>query len=292
MRYYRILGLEREPFSTSPDPEFLYLSREHDLALTNILIELTLRRGLTLILGEIGTGKTTLSRKLVKELNERENFLFHVILNPTFESEKELLSSLIKNFQIHLHPDMDLNTMAISDMRDVFENFLLRKTLTDDKTVTIIIDEAQKLSLETLESLRILLNYETNEFKLVQLVLLGQLELYSKLLQIQNFCDRIDFKFTLNPLGFEETKSMIDFRVRQAGYIGRYALFMDEAIHEIYQYTKGYPRGITRICHNCIRLLVMSREKTVVDKDVVAEVIANDSASTWQRTGIPQSVNS
>ncbi|MDD4957051.1 MAG: AAA family ATPase [Candidatus Omnitrophica bacterium] len=292
MQYYKLLGLEKEPFSTSPDPDFLFLSREYDLALTNILIELRLRRGLNVILGEIGTGKTTLSRKLVKELSERDPFVFHVVLNPTFEGEKEFLASLVKNFQIPVPVGKELDTLPISDMRDLFEKFLLSKTLNENKTVVLIIDEAQKLSAETMESLRILLNYETNEYKLIQLVLLGQLEFYSKILQMQNFYDRIDFKFTLNPLGFEETRDMVQFRIRQAGYTGLKQLFQDEAVNEIYNYTKGYPRSIIRICHNCLRKLVVNKVSTVVDKRIASEIIAKDSALRWQNTGIPQKTNS
>ena len=292
MQYFQLLGLDKEAFSTSPDPEFLFLSREYDIALTNILIELRLRRGLTVIFGEIGTGKTTLSRKLVKELSERSNFLFHVILNPTFGSEKEFLFSLLKNFKIQLPEGVTAEDMPISDMRDIFEKFLLHKTLSDNRTVVLIIDEAQKLSIDTLESLRILLNYETNEFKLIQIVLLGQIEMYSKLIQMQNFYDRIDFKFTLNPLEFDETKSLIEFRTRQAGYKGVNQLFLDEASEEIYKYTKGYPRKIIRVCHNCLRALIVSKTKTVVDRELTQEVIKKDSIEQWQKTEIPQNMNS
>lgn len=289
MSYYKLLGFEKEPFSNSPDPDFLYLSREYDLALTNVLIELRLKRGLSVILGDIGTGKTTLSRKLVKELGEREDFVFHVILNPSFENEKEFLFSLVKNFQIPF--EQDLNNAAVSDIRDSFEKFLLHKALSNNQTVVLIIDEAQKLSPDTLESIRILLNYETNEFKLIQFVLLGQLELYSKILQIQNFYDRIDFKFTLNPLGFEEAKEMIEFRIRQAGYRERKYLFLEEAIKDIYYFTKGYPRGIIRICHKCLRALVLSKTKRVIDKELAGEVIEKDSGAKWHRMTIPQKGN-
>jgi general secretion pathway protein A len=292
MQYYRILGLEREPFSTSPDPDFLFLSREHDLVRTNILIQLHLRRGLNVVLGDIGTGKTTLSRKLVQELRDREKFLFHVTLNPTFESEKEFLYALIKNFQIPFPGDAPFSEISVTDMRDVFEKFLLHKTVSDNRIVTLIIDEAQKLSLEALEALRVLLNYETNEYKLIQLVLLGQLELHSKIMQMHNFYDRIDFKFTLNPLGCEETRSMVEFRIKHAGYSGLRKLFEDEAITDIYHYTKGYPRGIIRICHNCLRELVMSKAATAVDRKIVADVIAKDSASRWQTTAVPQNTSS
>lgn len=290
MHYFKILGLEKEPFSTSPDPNFLFLSREHDSVRTNILIQLHLRRGLNVVLGDVGTGKTTLSRKLVQELSERDKFIFHVTLNPTYESEKDFLSSLIRNFQVPVHGEYAKEGLVM-EMRDAFEKFLLFKSTVEDKVVTLIIDEAQKLSLEAMESLRILLNYETNEYKLLQLVLLGQLELHSKILQMQNFYDRIDYKFTLNPLGYDETKSMIEFRIRQAGYGGRGALFEDAAVKEIYEYTKGYPRGIIRICHNCLRELVMSRSRTAVDGRIVESVITKESASRWHKTTVPQSTN-
>src|SRR5512137_2334846 len=100
MSYFKVLGFDKEPFSTSPDPEFFYLSKEHETALTNILIELRLKRGLSVILGDVGTGKTTLSRKLVQELKDRDDFIFHIILDPTFENEQFFLTSLTRNFEI------------------------------------------------------------------------------------------------------------------------------------------------------------------------------------------------
>ena len=102
MSYYRILGFEKEPFSTSPDPEFLYLAQGHQATMTNVLIELRLRRGLSVVLGDIGTGKTTLSRKLIQALRERGDFIVHYVLDPCFENEYEFLYSLVRNFAIHV----------------------------------------------------------------------------------------------------------------------------------------------------------------------------------------------
>jgi general secretion pathway protein A len=289
LSYYKLLGFNKEPFSTSPDPNFLYLSRNYDLALTNLLIQLRLRRGLNVILGDVGTGKTTLSRKLVTELRGRQDFLFHIILNAEYATEKEFLYSLIQNFNVPFNQDYQRATA--SSVRNAFENFLLKKNLSENKTVVLIIDEAQKLPESTLESLRVLLNYETNEYKLIQIVLLGQLELCPLIMRMPNFFDRIDFKYTLNPLGFEEVKELIEFRIRKAGYQEPRHLFLDEAIREIHYHTKGYPRGIIRKCHSCLRALVMSKTKMAVDRELVNEIMRNEIGSVWQNTTTPQNEN-
>ena len=287
MSYFKILGFKEEPFSTSPDPDFFYLSREHENALTNVMIELRLKRGLSVILGDVGTGKTTLSRKLIQELKEREDCIFHIILDPSFESENLFLTSLVKNFEINVSH----SAATIIDLRDALRHFLFQKGVTEDKTVTLIIDEAQKLSESSLEILRLLLNYETNEFKLLQLVILGQLELYSKIMNIPNFFDRISFKFTLNPLDFEETKEMIEFRVRQAGHKAGMRIFLNEAIKEIFQYSRGYPRHITMLCHRALKTLVL-KQKFVVDGALVREIIDEEIKSGWHRKDLLLQKNS
>ncbi len=273
--YYSILGFQREPFSTSPNPEFFYHTREHDLALTNLLIELRLRRGLSVILGDVGTGKTTLSRKLLHELNKRGDIIFHMILDPSFSTQDQFLLSLVKNMDIDLPDNLDVKNCDLLELRDVIETFLIQKTLKENRTIVLIVDEAQKLDLATLESLRILLNFETNEHKLIQLVLLGQLELYSKIVHMSNFLDRISFKFTLNPLDVNETKELINFRINKAGYKGGAKIFLDDAISEVYNYTKGYPRKITMLCHKIMKELVMEDQK-IVDNTFVRDVIEKE----------------
>jgi len=281
MSYFRILGFEKEPFSTSPDPDFFYLSKEHEAALTNILIELRLKRGLTVILGDVGTGKTTLSRKLIQELKGRDDFVFHIILDPSFETEYLFLTSLVRNFDI----DVSENTSpTILDLRESLEKFLFQKGVAENKIVTIIIDEAQKLNESSLEVLRVLLNYETNNFKLLQLVLLGQLELHSKIMTMPNFFDRISFKYTLNPLDFAETKEMIEFRVRQAGYKANMYLFLDDAVQEIHRYSHGYPRRITMLCHKALKSLV-SQNKFAIDAAFIKEIIETETRAGWHKTG-------
>ena len=282
MAYHSLLGFKKEPFSTSPDPEFFFLTREHDMALTNILIELRLRRGLTVIFGDVGTGKTTLSRKLVQELRSRGDMIFHMILNPAFESEEQFLTSFVRNFDINLSLTGSASVANILELRDSIEKFLIQKSVEEKQTVILIIDEAQKLNLATLEVLRVLLNFETNEYKLIQLVLLGQLELYSKIVNMPNFLDRISFKYTLNPLGPQETRDMIEYRIKKAGYNSHLDLFTAEAVSEIYNYSKGYPRSITMLCHRLLKELVV-QNKLAVDKNIVRDVIEKERQSGWDR---------
>lgn len=278
MSYYKILGFQKEPFSTSPDPDFFYLSKAHDAALTNILIELRLKRGLGVILGDVGTGKTTLSRKLIQELKNREDCLFHIILDPSFDDPVLFLSCISKNFGIPI-----TEHMSILSLREALERFLFQKAVVEGKTVILIVDEAQKLSDSSLENLRVLLNYETNEFKLLQLVLLGQLELQAKIKEIANFFDRISYRGRLEALDFNEMKEMIFFRIKQAGYVSDMNLFLEDALHGIHESTGGHPRQVTMLCHRALKSLLL-KNKLVVDAPMIEELIQEDIRTGWQRT--------
>ena len=267
MSYYRTLGLNKEPFSTSPDPSFFFLSREHKAAFCRLQISVTLKRGLSVILGDVGTGKTTLSRKLSQVLKDDPDVMFHMILNPWFRTEKQFLARLTNLF----HIDMPAKATGM-DYMDAIERYLFDKGVEERKTVVMLIDESQILPDFVLEILRILLNYETNEYKILQLVLVGQLELLPRIREISNFWDRIALKYVLNPLGETEVKEMIDFRLRQAGYGGNASLFSDEAIRAIWEHTQGYPRKLALMCHNALESLVMYDRKTV-DGEIVEKVI-------------------
>lgn len=284
--YFKILGFDKEPFSTSPDPAFFFESREHEKALTNLMIELRLKRGLNVILGDVGTGKTTLSRKLYQMIKSQDRFICHMMLDPVYESDEIFLTSLVRNFDVLINNDGP----RILELKEALERFLFQKGVEENKTVVLIIDEAQKLNEVTLECLRVMLNYETNEFKLLQLVLLGQMELHSKVIDIPNFVDRINFKYTLNPLDEEETSQMIDFRIKQAGYKAHMHLFLETAIKEIYRYTHGYPRRVNMICHKALKRLVMNN-KFVVDEVMIRAIINEEVKQGWQRAPHPTIIN-
>ncbi len=285
MSYFRILGFEKEPFSTSPDPDFLYFTESHQSVLTNTLIELRLKRGLSVILGDVGTGKTTLSRKLVQALKERGDFIVHFVLDPCFENEHEFLHSLIRNFDIDLDAYCAQRRIpghaTVLDMKELLQKFLFDRCVIENKSVVLIVDEAQKLSEFAIEMLRVILNYETNQNKMLQLVLMGQLELYSKISKFPNFMDRISYKYTLNPLSLKDTTELIDFRIKHAGYQSQHPLFTADAIDFIHQVSKGYPRKITSLCHRALKTLVM-KQKWIVDADLVREIIDEDVRLGWQ----------
>lgn len=270
MSYFNLLGLEKEPFSTSPDPSFFFLSKEHKAALCRLQITITLKRGLSVIMGDVGTGKTTLSRKLATLLKDEEDVHFHMILNPYFQTEKQFLARLAKLF----HLKVSSRATAL-DLMEAIERDLFQRGVEEGKTVVLLVDEAQILPEFVLETLRILLNYETNEFKMLQLVLVGQMELLPRISRMENFWDRIAMKYVLNPLGEDEVKKMLDFRLAQAGYVGPASLFSDGAVRRIWEHTQGYPRKLAQFCHQSLEGLVMF-DRVMVDEALVEQLIANE----------------
>jgi len=277
MSYYQILGLDKEPFSTSPDPAFFYESVSHKAALYRLQVPIKLKRGMSLILGDVGVGKTTLSRRLFQILRREENVSSHLMLNPVYETESEFLTALLKLFRI-APPS---GALSVVESLEVIERFLFEKGVKENQTVVLLIDEAQRLSPASLELLRTLLNYETNEYKLLQLVLMAQLELLPRIRKMKNFWDRICLRYVLHPLNKSDTKEMITFRLCQAGYSSRKELFTLKAVQEIYQYTQGYPRRITTICHDALEQLVLSGQEDV-DEEVIRALINQESQLTEQ----------
>jgi general secretion pathway protein A len=267
MSYFTVLGLQKEPFSTSPDPAFFYRSLEHNTALHRLEIAIRLRRGMSLILGDVGTGKTTLSRTLFQAFSgEEDRFIFHMILDPNYKSEYQFLASLANIFKITITPDF----RSTIDHREAIEKYLFQKGVEEDKTIVLLIDEGQKLNQSILEILRTLLNYETNEYKLLQLIIMSQMELLPKIKKIRNFMDRVSLKYIINPLDEKETGELINFRLKQAGYDKGPSLFTSGAIKRIYEFSQGYPRQIALICHNCLERLVME------GKDFIDEVVVDN----------------
>jgi len=271
MSYYRALGLEKEPFSTSPDPAFFYESQVHKSALYRLQVPIKLKRGMSLILGDVGTGKTTLSRRLFQVLKKEKNVSSHLMLNPFYKTEAEFLTALVKLFSI----DPSSGLLSVVDSLELIERYLFEKGVNEKRSVVLLIDEAQQLSDSSLELLRALLNYETNEHKLLQLILMSQMELLPRIREMRNFWDRIAVRYVIHPLDRSDTQAMIAFRMRQAGYTPRKNLFTSEAIREIYRYTQGYPRRITTLCHDALEQLVVSG-KDGIDEEMIRALVEQE----------------
>ncbi|MBN1521434.1 MAG: AAA family ATPase [Candidatus Aureabacteria bacterium] len=266
MSFYEFLGFKKEPFSNSPDPGFFYNLKEHRLVLNKLEIAIRQKRGLMVIIGDIGLGKTTITRKLLQNFDGENDYLFYPMLNPSFSTEFQFLEMLIKMFKI------SRIRRSTIEYRQAVQDFLFKTGVEEKKTVVLIIDEGQKLSEDILEILRVFLNYETNEYKLLQLVILAQMEILPKIKKMRNLSDRICFQHLLTPITLDETRELILFRLHEAGLENGSALFTEEAIKKIYFSSKGYLRRIIFLAHNSLEKIIME-ESHLVDEAVVDAVV-------------------
>ena len=279
MRYFELLNLRREPFSNSPDPELFYRTRQHQECLQALEIALRLKRGLSVVTGHVGTGKTTLCRQLIRQLGERQGIVTHLILDPAFSTSRELLAHLDALFG----GDPGEAAQASDwQLRENIKNALLRLAVEEDRLVVLIVDEGQKISLECLEILRELLNFETNEHKLLQIVIFGQLEFEPILASKANLADRVNLRFRLGSLDFQDTRELIQARLAMcAKDLSPEGLFSFWALLAVYLATDGYPRQIVQLCHQAL-LAVIIRKKPRVTWGVVR------SCMRWRTLGVPR----
>ncbi|WP_321495005.1 AAA family ATPase [uncultured Desulfobacter sp.] len=265
MMYYRTLHLEKEPFSNSPDPGVFFNSRQHLTALQKLEISIRLRRGLNVVTGDVGTGKTTVCRQLIRKIDTDEKIRYFLILDPGFASPKEFLTLILCQFtgaplDTHRH-DNELT------LKEKIKVNLFSSGVDNDTTTVLMIDEGQKLPLYCLETLRELLNYETNDKKLLQIVIFAQKEFDKMIRGMENFVDRINFRFTFLPLSFFETRALIRFRIDLAASIGhdtenQLPGFTFFGFWAIYRITRGYPRKIINLCHHVLlNMIIQDRQR-------------------------------
>lgn len=258
MKYYRKLGFVREPFSNSPDPMFLYDSPQHLFCLQQLEISARLKRGLNVIIGDIGTGKTTLCRRFVADLDE-SGIDVQMILDPSFKTAKEFLLVL---YSMLTGRNAD-RSISPWELKELVKKRLFRRGVRENVLTVLAIDEGQKLSPRCLEVLRELLNYETNAEKLVQIVIFAQSELEPVMQRMPNFVDRINFFCRLTPMTLRETSAMIRHRLNVAspGMKAPASLFSAGACYRIYKASHGYPRRIVRLCHKVVLGLIIADRK-------------------------------
>jgi general secretion pathway protein A len=241
--YQEFYGLREKPFVLTPDPQFLYLSESHQTAIESLLYGIRQKEGFMVVSGDIGTGKTTICRALLERLDR--NVKTAVIFN-SFLTEEELLESILLDFGF---PSKGRTKKERIDAL----NKLLIHFLSHGKNAVLIIDEGQNLSIPVLEQIRMLSNLETEKEKLLQIILLGQLELNQKLRsdELKQLNQRIAIRHHLTPLSRVEMESYIYQRLTAAG-AERRITFSKFAFNEIYKFSKGTPRLINLICDRAL----------------------------------------
>lgn len=262
--YESFFGLKEPPFNVTPDPRFIYLSRHHLEALSTLLYGVESRRGFIEITGEIGAGKTTLCRTLLKEIQGRAHTAF--IFNPKL-SEFELLQTIVEDFGIVPKGKRK------KDYFDALNHFLLEE-LEKGTNAVLIIDEAQNLTPRALEQIRLLSNLETAREKLLQIILVGQPQLRTLLARpdLAQLQQRITIRYHLPALKREETEKYLAHRLRVAGSEEQF--FTSEAIDAIYERSGGVPRLINVLADRAL-LGAFARESRMVEAALIEEARAD-----------------
>jgi len=252
--YNSYFGLTEAPFSIAPDPRFLYMSDQHREALAHLLFGVSSNGGFVLLTGEVGTGKTTVTRCLLEQLPEQTEVA--LILNPKY-TVKELLSAICDDLGIDYSP-----TSEMKEYVDALNEHLLQNHRSGRDTV-LIIDEAQNLSTDVLETIRLLTNLETNTEKLLRIIFVGQPELLTLLArpELRQLNQRITARYHLRALREDELASYVSHRLSIVG--GAYQLFPRATLKRLYRVTQGIPRLINIVCDRALLGAYVQRENQV-----------------------------
>ncbi len=262
--YADFFGLKQAPFSIAPDPRYLFMSERHREALAHLLYGLGGGGGFVLLTGEIGAGKTTVCRCFLEQIPERCNVAY--IFNPKL-TVIELVRSVCDEFHI-AYPPREPGTATVTDYLDPLNAFLLTTHAAGQNNV-LIIDEAQNLSADVLEQLRLMTNLETSERKLLQIVLIGQPELREMLAApgLQQLAQRVIARFHLDALSEAETEQYIRHRLAIAGRVGPIP-FADGTLKRIHRICRGVPRRINLLCDRAL-LGAYATGRALVDRRIV-----------------------
>lgn len=261
--YEKHWGLNESPFALTPDPRFLYLSRAHEDALMMMHYAITRNKGAAMLAGDIGLGKTTISRKLLETLDPvqfRVVLVVNPILTPT-QMLTEVLSQL--DIQESSRNRQVLVQRVHSTLLDYYDK---------GRRVVLIIDEAHLIrAAGSFEELRLLLNCQMNDQFLISLLLLGQVELRRKLAKVPALEQRMAVRHLIKPLDVSETGEMILHRLRVAGYLGERSPFTPDAVFQIHKFSGGAPRVICQFADNAL-MIGMARKEQMIDGFLIHEV--------------------
>jgi general secretion pathway protein A len=242
--YLQYYNLTEAPFSITPNPRFLYLSGKHRDALNHLLYGIRERKGFVQLTGEVGAGKTTLCRTLLEQLPP-DRYSTALILNPLLQAD-QLMAAICTEFGLDVRGKDRFQMLQIL-------NFFLLDEMAKDRDVVLIIDEAQNLTNDLLEQVRLISNLETDDRKLLQIVLMGQPELRERLNDhsLRQLRQRITVRYHLTPLQLGEVKEYIHHRLHISGANGT-PYFSAAAIWRVFKYTKGIPRLVNAVCDKCL----------------------------------------
>lgn len=267
--YLDYWGLKKKPFENTPNPDFFFYSVNHEEALTRLLYGVKERKGAVMITGDIGAGKTLLSRMLVRLLSrEEKGYNIAVIVNPNLSAE-DLLRELIYQFGgLESLPPVTGKLDLLHRLEDtIFESN------EKGQHCVLVIDEAHVIKDEAIfEEIRLLLNFQKNDAFLMTIVLLGQPELAQRVRQHEPLAQRIAIRYNLSGLSKEEVGRYVDYRLKAAG--GNREIFNVSSIEEIYKASKGIPRIINNICDLSLLMGFSSQAEQV--SDAVVKAVAED----------------
>ena len=260
--YNEHYGLVRAPFEMTPDPSFLYLGEAHREGLATLVYAVNSGKGFVMLTGEVGTGKTTLLHALLGQLDAATNSAF--IFNPKLDP---------LGFFRMLFEELGVGPACDSKAEYLLAlNHYLIEKLAANERVLLIVDEAQNLSTEMLEEIRLLSNLETPTSKLIQIMLVGQPELQELIDQpeLRQLRQRIALRYQLRPFDQVEIVEYVNERLSRAGYTGR-GIFKRKALRELFEVTEGTPRLINNVCDGAL-LLGYARQETSLGPDAIREV--------------------
>ena len=265
--YEHFFGLTERPFSLLPDPDFLYLSPQHKLARAYLEYGLTQKIGFVVLTGEIGTGKTTLIKSILKAKGGKQRL--GVLYQTSFDAG-DLLELLLREFEIQGH----FNTRAAR--LSAFNQFLLQ-AFSRGEHVVLIVDEAHNLGAAALEEVRLLSNIQTDKEPLLQVILVGQPNLRDRLRQpsLRQLAQRVGVHFHLQPLDEEESKEYIQYRLARAGGSG---IFTPSALDKLFQVTQGVPRRINAWCDLAL-VAGFAEGRQEIDQEFLETVVAAQGES-------------
>jgi len=272
--YLEHFSLKERPFSISPDPRFLFMSNRYREALAHLTYGVEDGGGFVLLTGEVGTGKTTVCRCLLQQLPDKTRLAF--ILNPKLNSV-ELLATICDELGIEYPEDCT----SLKTLTDKLSDYLLL-CYEQNLSVVVMIDEAQNIETEVLEQIRLLTNLETNQKKLLQIILVGQPELQEKLAkrELRQLAQRITARYHLRPLNLKETMAYVMHRVKIAG--SRESLFERRSIEYLHQKTMGIPRLVNTICDRALMAACNKKINRVypsVMQEAILDVLGNTATT-------------